>query len=224
MIQELASQKNSSWKYLSEDLSCQSSPSSPHTQHPLPCHLTPAEHRVPHFCSTLKSFQGMLEISNCSSTWFDSCRGRWQVPICSWQPLEEALKFLILSLFSPFAPNVITHLPPYLRSCCSVAQSCPTLWDPMDCSMPGFPLLHCLLEFAQNHIHWVGDAIQSSCPLLSPSLRAFSLFQHQGLFQWVGIFTSGDQSRKWQPTPVFLPEKSYGQRSPVGYNPKGGKE
>ena len=169
MIQELASQKNNSWKYLSEDLSCRSSPSSPHSQHPLTCHLTPAEHRVPHFCSTLESFQGMLKISNCSSTWFDSCRCKWQVPICSWQPLEEALKFQILSLFSPSAPTVSTHLPPYLRSCCSIAQSCPTVWDPMDCSTPGFPVLHYLLEFAQNHVHWVGDAIQSSCPLSSPS-------------------------------------------------------
>ena len=44
----------------------------------------------------------------------------------------------------------------------SVAKSCPTLWDPMDCSTPGFPVLHCLLEFAQVHIHWVSDAIQPS--------------------------------------------------------------
>jgi len=177
--------KNNSWKYLSEDLSCRSSPSSPHSQHPLTCHLTPAEHRVPHFCSTLESFQGMLKISNCSSTWFDSCRGKWQVPICSWQPLEEALKFQILSLFSPSAPTVSTHLPPYLRNCCSVAQSCPTVWDPMDCSTPGFPVLHYLLEFAQNHVHWVGDAIQSSCPLSSPSPPAVNLSQHQGLSQWI---------------------------------------
>ena len=51
-----------------------------------------------------------------------------------------------------------------------VAQSCPTLCDPMDCSTPGFPVFHCLLELAQTHVHWVSDAIQSSCPLLSPSL------------------------------------------------------
>ena len=111
----------------------------------------------------------MPKISNCSSTWFDFSRGRCQVPICSWQHLEEALKFLILSLFSPSAPTVSTHLPPYLRSCCSVAQSCLTLCGPMDCSMPGFPVLHYLLEFAQNQVHWVGNAIQSSHPLLSPS-------------------------------------------------------
>ena len=71
------------------------------------------------------------------------------------------------------------------EGCCSVAQSCPTLWDPMDCSTPGFPVLHHLLELAQNHVHWVSDAIQPSHPLLPPSLSAFSLSQHQGLFQWV---------------------------------------
>ena len=55
----------------------------------------------------------------------------------------------------------------------------------MDCSTLGFPVLCYLLEFAQTHVHWVGDAIQPSHPLLSPSLPAFNLSQHQGLFQWV---------------------------------------
>ena len=65
--------------------------------------------------------------------------------------------------------------------CCSVAASCPTLCDPMDGSMPGFPVLHHLPGFAQTHIHWVGDAIQPSHPLSSPSPPAFNLSQHQGL-------------------------------------------
>ena len=55
----------------------------------------------------------------------------------------------------------------------------------MDCSIPGFPVHHQLPELAQTHVHWVGDAIQPSHPLLSPSPPAFSLSQHQGLFQWV---------------------------------------
>ena len=67
----------------------------------------------------------------------------------------------------------------------SVAQLCPTLCDPVDCSMPGFPVLHQLPKFTQTQVHWVGDTIQSSHPLLSPSLPAFSLPQHQGLFKWV---------------------------------------
>ena len=64
-----------------------------------------------------------------------------------------------------------------------VAQLCPTLSDPMDCSTPGFPVHHQLLQFTQTHVHRVGDAIQPSHPLLSPSPPAFNLSQHQGLFQ-----------------------------------------
>ena len=69
--------------------------------------------------------------------------------------------------------------------CFSVAQSCPTLCDPMNCSTPGFLVLHCLPEFAETHVHWVSDAIQPSHPLSSPSPPAFSLSQPPGLFQWV---------------------------------------
>ena len=61
-----------------------------------------------------------------------------------------------------------------------VAQSCLTLCNPMSCSTLGFPVLHYLQEFAQTHVHWLGDAIQLSHPPSSSS--AFSLFQHQGLF------------------------------------------
>ena len=66
----------------------------------------------------------------------------------------------------------------------SVAQSRRTVWDLMDCSMPGFPVHHQLLEHAQTHVLWVSDTIQLSHPLSSPS-PAFNLCQHQGLFQWV---------------------------------------
>ena len=81
--------------------------------------------------------------------------------------------------------SYLTHLVP-CSGCCSVAQSCLTLCDPMGCSTPGFPVLHHLPEFAQTHVHWVGNAIQPPHPLLSPSPPAFNLSQHQGLFQWVG--------------------------------------
>ena len=67
----------------------------------------------------------------------------------------------------------------------SVAQLCPALWDPMDCSKSDMPVHHQLPELAQTHVHWVGDAIQPSHPRLSPSPPAFSLSQHQGLFQWI---------------------------------------
>ena len=67
----------------------------------------------------------------------------------------------------------------------SVTQSCLTLFDPMDVSMPGLPVHHHLPEFTQTHVHWVGAAILPSHPLPSPSPPAFNLSQHQGLFNWV---------------------------------------
>ena len=68
--------------------------------------------------------------------------------------------------------------------CCSVTQSCLTLWDPMDCSTPGFSVPHLLPKFAQVHVHCIGGAIQSSHPQM-PSSSALNLSQHQGTFQWV---------------------------------------
>ena len=70
--------------------------------------------------------------------------------------------------------------------CCSVTKSCLILGNPVDCSMPGFPALHYLLEFAQTHVHWVGDATWASHFLLLPSPPALNYSQQQGLFQWVG--------------------------------------
>ena len=67
----------------------------------------------------------------------------------------------------------------------SVAQSCPTLCNPMNWSMPSLLVHHQLPEFTQTHVHWVGDAIQPSFPLLSPSPPAHNPSQHQSLFQWV---------------------------------------
>ena len=67
----------------------------------------------------------------------------------------------------------------------SVAQSCPTLCNPMNCSTPGLPVHHQLLESTQTHVHKVGDAIQPSHPLSSPSPPALNLSPHQGLFKWV---------------------------------------
>ena len=89
----------------------------------------------------------------------------------------------------------------------SIAQSCPTLCDPMNCSMPGLPIHHQLLEFTQTHVHWVGDAIQPSHSLSSPS-SVFNLSKHQGLFKWVSSshqvakileFQLQHQSFQWTP-------------------------
>ena len=89
----------------------------------------------------------------------------------------------------------------------SVAQSRPTLCDPMDCNIPGLTVHHQLLESTQTHVHWVGDAISPSHPLSSPS-PAFNLSQHQGLFKWdspshqvtkVLEFQLQHQSFQWTP-------------------------
>ena len=67
----------------------------------------------------------------------------------------------------------------------SVTQSCLTLCDPMDSSIPGIPVHHQLPEFTQTHVHRVGDTIQPSHPLSSPSPPTFNFSQHQGFFKWV---------------------------------------
>ena len=95
----------------------------------------------------------------------------------------------------------------------SVAQSCPTLCDPMHCSMPGLPVHHQLPEFTQTHVHQVGDAIQPSHPLSSPSPPAPNPSQHQNLFQWVKSlhqvakvleFQFQHQSLQWTPRTDLL--------------------
>ena len=96
-------------------------------------------------------------------------------------PLQSLTSFYPLS-------NKWSKPPPSLLciiTVSSVAQSCPTLCNPVDFSMPGLPVHHQLLKFAQTHVRWVSDAIQPSHPLSCPSPPAFNLSQHQGLFQWV---------------------------------------
>ena len=88
------------------------------------------------------------------------------------KPLLIPLGSILLSVFNG-------------RVCCSLAQSCLTLCNLMDCNTPGSPVLHSFLDFAQTQIHWVDDAIQPPCPLLPTSLPAFNLSQYQGLIQWV---------------------------------------
>ena len=91
----------------------------------------------------------------------------------------------------------------------SVAQSCPTLCDPMNRSMPGLPVHHQLPEFTQTHVHQVSDAIQPSHPLSSPSPPALNPSQHQSLFQWVNS-TWGGQSTGASALASFLSKKSQG--------------
>ena len=83
---------------------------------------------------------------------------------------------------------------PYGIQFSSVAQLCPLLCHPMDCSMPGFSVHHQLPELTQTHVHRVSDTIQTPHALLSPSPSAFSLSKHQGLFPMSHFFTSGGQN------------------------------
>ena len=89
----------------------------------------------------------------------------------------------------------------------SVTQSCPTLCSPKDCSMPGLPVHHQLLELTQTHVHCISDAIKPYYPLSSPSPPALSFSQHQGLFQWFNS-TSGGQSNGVSASALVLPLNS----------------
>ena len=114
--------------------------------------------------------------SNTLATW---CKDptHWKRPWC-WARLRAEGEVGDLKIYT-YIGFVYTY------QFSSVTQSCPILCDSMDCSTPGFPVHHQLLELAQTHVHWVSDAIQPSHPLSSPSSLAFNLYQHQGLFQWI---------------------------------------
>ena len=92
----------------------------------------------------------------------------------------------------------------WLSQFSSVAQSCPTLCNPMNCSTTGFPVHHQLPELAQTHVHQVSDTIQPSHPLLSPSPPSLNLSQH--LFQWV---SSLHQPKYWSVSFTISPSSEY---------------
>ena len=114
----------------------------------------------------------------------------------------------LISCLQSLSAVILEH-----QSDSSVAQSCLTLWDRMDCSAPGFPVHHQLLKPTHTHVHHIGIAIQVSHPLPSPSPPTFNLSQHQGLFQWVGSshqvakilqFQLQDRSFHWEFRNDFL--------------------
>ena len=97
----------------------------------------------------------------------------------------------------------------------SVAQSCPTICDPMNCSTPGLPVHHQFLEFTQTYVHQVGDAIQPSHPLSSPFPPAPNPSQHQSLFQWVNSSHEVAKVLEFQPQHI-LPMNNQ-DWSPLGW-------
>ena len=97
----------------------------------------------------------------------------------------------------------------------SVSQLCLTLCDPMNRGTPGLPVRHQLLESTQTHVHWVGDAIQPSHPLSSPSPPALNLSQHES-FQMSQLFASGGQSSGVLASKSVLPMNTQ-DWSPLGW-------
>ena len=99
---------------------------------------------------------------------------------------EKTMCLTMHTFVSKVISLLFNTLPRHKDCCCLVTQSCPAICDPMDCSMPGFPVLHHLPQFARTQVHCVCNAIQPSHPLVLPSSPALNLSQHQGLFQGVG--------------------------------------
>ena len=125
----------------------------------------------------LKVWIKILKVLICGHT----SSGTFAICFLSPKTVDESYMTVVLSSleFSSFYKHICWWY-------CSVTKSCPNLYDPMDSSMPGSPVLYHLPEFSQIHVHRVGDAIQPSHPLSSPFPPAFNLSQHQGPFQWVG--------------------------------------
>ena len=158
-------------------------------------------------CVCVKSLQScptLCDRMDCCPPGF-SVHGISQATILEWiaisfsrgssQPTDQTCLLHLLHRqagFLPLTPIYIhilttTTIYIYIRSdqIRSVAQSCPTLCNVMNCSTPGLPVHHQLPEFTQTHVHRVSDAIQPSHPLSSPSPPAANPCQHQSLFQWV---------------------------------------
>ena len=129
-------------------------------------------------CLSLYSCEHSLVHPSITPSFYSSC-SETREHTQSWTPLLPLLSSVGFA-HSQFSVSSILY-----HQLSSVAQLCPTLCDPMNCSMPGLPVHHQLLEFTQTNVHWVGDAIQPSHPLSSPSPPAPNPSQPQGLFQWV---------------------------------------
>ena len=137
----------------------------------------------------LLSHVWLCDTMDCSTPASLSITNSWS--LLKLMPIESVMPSNYFILYHPLLllPSILPSISSIQFS--SVTQSCPTLCDPMNRSTPGLPVHHQLPESTQTHVHWVGDAVQPSHPLLSPSPPALNLSQHQGLFKWVSSF---DQS------------------------------
>ena len=122
------------------------------------------------------------------------CPSTGNLPKQGIEPRSLQCRWILCYLSHQWSP-VIHH-----QSVRSVAQSGPTLCDPVNRSTPGLLVHHQLLERVQTHVHWVGDAIQPPHPLLSPCPPAFNLSQDQGLFQWVSSLHQ--VAKGYKPSPI----------------------
>ena len=143
---------------------------------------------------SLSKFLALSRLFNFPVTWFPRLKMWTTVPTSErWEHCRTGSKISTsVSIF-------ITRINTVPVQFSSVAQSCPTLCDLLDRTMPGLPVHHQLPEFTQNHVHWVSDAIQPSCPLSSPSPPALNLSQHQGLLQWDGFSHQVAKVLEFQP-------------------------
>ena len=135
-------------------------------------------------CFQVIEFREWLYYRNILSSHLGFKSLRWDCPVISsfilWIPFIQRIR-----LWTPLVQRIVLFFLRKAIQFSSVAQSCPALCDPMNCSMPGLPVHHQLPELAQTHVYQVRDAIQPSHPLSSPSPPALNLSQHQVLFKWV---------------------------------------
>ena len=146
--------------------------------------------RLMNFLSQMKIIKKKQFVKRIKTREFLLALGRRLQDLCFWffltlSPMTAALEAAQGSLTLWPMTKKKSSATPTEHCCCSVATSCLTLCDPMDCSTPRQASLSYLPEFAQTHVHRVSEAIQSSHPLSPTSPPAFSFSQHQDLFQWV---------------------------------------
>ena len=130
-----------------------------------------------------KGWQRMRWLDGITTSMYMSSSKLWALVMDRKKGASQSCKHHDISHTGSTMSKQSTSISSYYND--SSVQSYPTPWDPMDCSTPGLLVHHQLPEFTHTHVHWLGDAIQPSHPLSSPSPSAFNLSQHQGLFIWV---------------------------------------